>query len=205
MATKNALEQAKEKIQEIRDKKAADLAVISRKQEEAYKEAKEADKAIHDAAARMDITAFQKGRQDKSKAETSIEMYSARYEQLRTQEYISEADSDCIIDGLLDHEAQLADNFRADIAVLLKQLDEMLTGYREAIEDTETTIKTWTSEIHANHRTFGITMRVDPATGRYTDRMETAVPVHPLPFKGCEEAERLERYLGIELANQQGQ
>ena len=131
----------------------------------------------------------------KHKAQTAAEMYSGRYDQLEKQEYISEKESDEVIDSLLQYEVQLELDFKKALADPLKKLAKIHADYMDAVEDTERTLTAWQQEIHANYNTRGAMARKDPQTGKITNRSERPVPVHQLPYNGCDEAAHLGLYL----------
>ena len=195
MAKKNKAQEVQQRIKEMTEKKQTELAQINDKRSEAQVKKEAAELAIKQATEIMDLEAFEAAKQEKHKAQTAIDMYDGRYKQISQQEYISEAESDRVIDGLLDYEAQLEQDFIADLKEPLNKLRSILAAYFDAVRETEITIRTWETTIHANYSTRGAASRVDPNTGERTDRMEQPVPVHSLPFSGCAEAHILEIYL----------
>ena len=195
MAKKTPLQEVKDKMQELQTKKAEELAAVKEKQAATQNELAEAQERMKDATAVMNLDAYEEARAAKQKASTALEMYRGKYEQIKNQEYISEQDSDQIIDGLLEYEKELAEDFKATIAPHIKALDEALIAYRAEVHDTEATILAWQNDIHANYSTRGKTYRTDPFTGQKTDRSETPTPVRLVPYTGCTEAAVLDEYL----------
>lgn len=195
MGKKTVLQEVKDRMQEMQDTKGAELQAIFEKKEAAETQKKEAEAALKDATERMDLDAYEDAKQAKRKAQTAIDMYSGRYNQIKQQEYISEEESDKVIDSLLSYENEIAANFKQAIAEPLRALDNLLQTYRAEVEDTEATIKAWGTFIHANYNTRGKTLRTDPLTGIQTDRSDRPVPVHTMPYTGCSEAEQLKTYL----------
>ena len=195
MATKNITKEVQERIKKLTGDKAAELAKIHQKQNEARNQIEAAGLAIKEATAVMNLEAYEKATADKRKAQAALDMYSGRYDQIRKQEYVSEAESDSVIDSLLGYEKTLEEDFKKAVAEPLKKLAELHKEYKAAVAETENTIKNWEGNIHANYSTRGATKYKDPVTGQYTDRSNTPVPVHRLPYNGCSEAIQLGLYL----------
>ena len=195
MAKQNILQDIKRRMKEMQDSKAAQLETIRQKQTEARSQIEAAALAMKQATEEMNVDAYAEAKDRKRKAQTALDMYSGRYEQIKQQEYISEAESDSVIDSLLEYEERLAEDFKAATAVHLKKLAELLKEYNAAVQDTESTLTAWQRDIHANYTTRGATIRTDPRTGQRTDRSEEPVPVHRVTYNGCSEAHRLGEYL----------
>ena len=183
MIKKTVLDEVKNRIKEMKDQRASDLAVIEQKQAEARTALVTAGKAMKEATERMDIDAYEEARQAKRRAQTAIDMYSGRYTQISQQEYISEEESDKVIDSLLEYEKQLESSFETSAGDLLRQLDQLLREYQGIVNDVEKTIDTWQHDIHANYRSETGT---NPKTG--TNRFERPMPVHAIPYYGCSES-----------------
>ena len=111
-----------------------------------------------------------------------------------------EEDSDKVVDSLLAYEAQLAADFKAAAAVHLKKLAELLKDYKAEVQDTENTLTSWQRDIHANYNTRGGSTYYDEFTGQHTHRSPRPVPVHQMPYTGCDEAHRMEGYLEKDAA-----
>lgn len=189
MAKQTVVEEVKACMQEMQQKKAGELETVRQRQQEAQTQKEAAELAIREATDSMDLEAYEEAKTAKRKAQTAIDMYSSKYNQIKQQEYISEVESDKVIDSLLAYEDELAAGFKAAVAEPLKKLDELQKAYANAVEDVEQTIKAWTGNIHANYRNNGTT---------YTDgtnRSPQPVPVRRIPYTGCSEAHQLKEYL----------
>ena len=195
MAKQNTLQDVKDRMKEMQDSKAAQLETIRHKQAKARNQIEAAALAMKQAMEEMDVDGYAEAKARKRKAQTALDMYNGRYAQIQQKEYISEAESDKVIDSLLGYEDELADNFKTAVSVPLKQLAKLYKEYMEAVQDTERTLDAWQRNIHANYRSMGAMVRTDPLTGEKTDRSKTPYPVHQLPFTGCSEAEQLGNYL----------
>lgn len=194
MPKKNKAQEVQKRIKEMMDKKQGELAQINDKKTEAQTRKEAAELAIQKATEIMDLEAFEEAKQEKHKAQTAIDMYSGRYKQLAAQEYISEAESDRVIDELLSYEQELGADFVADLKEPLNQLREILSRYFADIREVEQTIRSWEVNIHANYSTRGQTIRTLP-NGETTDRMDAPIPVHRQFYTGRTEAHQLEEYL----------
>ena len=195
MAKQTVLQEVKARMQEMQDKKAGELQAIHDRKTEAQTQKEAAELALKEATERMDLEAYEEAKDARRKAQTAIDMYTSKYNQISKQEYISEAESDKVIDGLLEYEKQLAEDFRAAVAEPLKALATILQNYQHEVSDTEATITAWGANIHANYNTRGAMTRTDPLTGEQTHRSETPIPVHRMPYTGCSEAYQLKEYL----------
>ena len=191
---KTVLQEVTDQMQEMLTKKEKELRAINKKALEAQEQREAAIAALKDATARMDLEAYEEAKREKERTQAAIDMYSARYEQINDQEYISEAESDKAIDRLLEYENELDNNFREAISEPLKVLRQIVADYRKEINETEQTMVTWQQNIHANYSSRGGTIYKE--TG--TDRSKTPIPVHAIAYRGCVEAERLTAYLDRE-------
>lgn len=179
----------KTKIRDLQKKKYEELETIAVKRQEANAEAEAAAEAVKNAAANMNIDAYEKAKAREAKARTAAEMYAAKYEQIRKQEFFSDQESEKVIADLLAHEEQLTEEFKKAIAEHNVQLSKLYTQYRGNILDTESIIDQWVSEIHKNYIS-------DRATyGSRGNRSPEPVPVHSVPFYGCPESDYLAQYL----------
>lgn len=193
----NAVQKAQDKIKELNDQKKTDLDFVTWKMKEAQIQKDAAEDALREATANTNLEAYEKAEQEKKAALTAMEMYSKRYEQLENREFISEIESDRVIDEILSYENALEGEFKKALENELDVLSSLLSTYRNAVERAEQTLNTWTTEIHANYRTWGRTHNIDPETGMTTDRSSYPVPVHTTPYRGCKEAVQLSNYMDI--------
>lgn len=191
---KDVLQEVKERMADMIATKQAELDEIQKRQAEARTQIEAADLAMRAATEIMDADAYGAAQVKKYKAQTALEMYSRRYSQIEMREFISEEESDKVLDSLLAYEDDLAEAFKAGVAEPLKALDKLYTAYYTAVRDTERTMSAWQQDIHANYSTRGCMQRTDE-TGAITDRNETPVPVRRTPFYGCAEASQLGDYL----------
>lgn len=193
--SKTVVEEVKARMVKMIQTKRAELEEADKKGRAAKADLAAAENAIKEAAARMDLEAFEAGNKAKHKAETALAMYTEKYRQTQKQEYISEPESDKVIDSLLAYEEQLADKFREAIAEPLEKLKALHDEYMAEVRNTEDTLTAWQRDIHANYSTRGMSSYIDEETGERTDRSKTPVAVHVLPYTGCGEAARLGQYL----------
>ena len=126
MAKQTVLQEVKDRMKELQDSKAAQLAEISQKQDEARSKIEAAALAMKQATEEMNVDRYEEAKHAKSKAQTALDMYNGRYNQIKQQEYISEADSDKVVDSLLAYEGTLAEDFKAAVAEHLKALAGLL-------------------------------------------------------------------------------
>ena len=197
-ANNNLTQEVKKRMRELMEAKTTQLAEIETRTAEARARLEAAGAAIRQATEEMNVDSYEAAKAQAAKAQAALDMYTARYAQLKNQEYISEAESDKVIDSLLEYEKDLEKDFKAALVVSLKNLAKLHADYVAAVNDAENTMAAWQQDIHANYRTRGSMTRVDPLTGERTDRMERPVPAHRMYYGGCDEAVRLGRYLKLE-------
>ena len=85
-------------------------------------------------------------------AESAIEMYSARREQLINKAFISEEESDKVIDSLLAYKTERDGEFIAAISAELSTISKLVSEYDSAYKAMTNTVRDWESQIHANYR-----------------------------------------------------
>lgn len=189
-------ERIKTKMQELISEKERDYALIETKRAAALKQLKASEEALEAASANMDAAAFDQASQEKHRAETVLAMCAAKSEQIKAHRYISEAESDQVIDELLAYEDQLAADFVKAAGKLLDKLDECQKNYAAEVQEVEQIITTWCSQIHPNYRArHGTTYYRD---GKQTDRADRPIPVHndyAGGYKGCQASILIENNL----------
>lgn len=195
MSKKNVAQETQKRIAEMQEKKATELKEIDNKITELMEKKNSLADIMEIATEKMDLQNYKKADQELKEVKTAIDMYNGKYKQISAQRYISESESDRVIDNLLAYEKQLEQDFIADLKEPICTLREILKNYFDSIQETEQTIRTWETQIHANYSTRGLTFRTDAETGKRTDRSATPVLVHNTPFKGCNTALALSEYL----------
>ena len=189
MAKKNEAREVMARIKDMLAQKAAELDAIQQKQEEARGQLEEAGLELKEAVEQTDLTLYEKATADRRKAQGALDMYAARHKMISEKQFITEQESDKVIDGLLEYEKQLTEDFKAAVAAPLKALAAAYEEYMAAVQETEDTLRAWETSIHANYRS---------STAVYADgtnRSPKPIPVHSVPFHGCSEAARLKIYL----------
>lgn len=175
---KNVVKETQARIRDLKDKKAAELEHIDNEIKSAVLEYEEANKDMKAAMEITDVEAYGEAKMKQLAAKNKKEMYSGRYKQLADCEYLTEAESDRVIDALLDHEAEIAAAYEAEVKEILGTLKGIHEKYRDDVNEAEKTVATWTGQIHANYRSFGASSYLDAATGQRTDRSPHPVPVN---------------------------
>lgn len=188
MATPNKAKEIDTRINSMQAEKQSALEDIKEKQAKAQASLTAIEQDIKAASAERDIDKYSKARAEKNKITLELEMYNDSYNQIKKQEYISEIESDKIIDELLSYEHQLEKDFRKALAEHIEQLRKLLKDYNAAVNETEATMYRWISTIHANYR---------QEAGRYKmgGRRDKARNIRTLPFTGCGAASRLDKYI----------
>lgn len=186
---KNTAKEVLERIEKLQNNKMAQLETIYQKALDAGNAAAEADQIMKQAAEELDLATYSKAKSDLEKANVAAEMYSKRYEQLEHKEFMSETESDNVIDSLLAYEKELAVEYEKKIVAPISTMNKIHLEYVEAVQETETAIESWCANIHANYRSEGTTY----ADG--TNRSQSPVPVHRLPYTGCGKSKLIGSFL----------
>ena len=131
-----------------------------------------------DATEKMDVKQYGDAKKKIDTARTTIEMYTARTEQIKRCELISESESDDIIDALLAHEHEIANTYEANARNLIDRLRDLTEDYQHEVSTTEALIKEWTARIHPNYRKYGTTYP------NGTNHGDIPVPVRLSPYYG---------------------
>lgn len=155
--TTNRVEEIKATMRQLIDKKAGDLSKITAELEAARGRKRKAETALHSATEATDADAYKKAKAEADEAATIIEMYAARYSQLQNKEFMSEEESDRVIDSLIEYQNDRAAAFMEAIKGPLAQLEAIYKEYAQDYEDAVKTVNAWTANIHANYRTPYIT------------------------------------------------
>lgn len=195
MAKQTVLQEVQASIKEMQDKKQAELDKIAEKKEEARQQIEAAAQAMNAATEQMDVEAYEEAKTAKRKAQTALDMYNGRYSQILAQEYISEEESDKVIDSLLSYERELVAEFEKDLAEHLLAIRSMLDSFNTDEARTRNTIALWQESIHKNYRTLGRTLYTDPETGAQTTRSKTATDILKYAQMGSKAANAVRDFL----------
>lgn len=193
MTNMDIVQDINERIEKYSGERAAELAEIQRRKSAAQDKLAELKDNMKKAAEALDEQAYSEAMKEAQKLSVSLEMYETREKQFSHQEIISEAESDEVIDLLLNHQKKIEEDFINELKEPLKQLEALRNNYLHQLRATAKTINEWCAKVHANYSTRGATWRTDPATGEKTDRSETPVPV--ITSKECKESGTLGLYL----------
>ena len=185
------VEAVRQKITELVQAKADTLAEIEKNKNAALAQIAQSGKDIRSATEAMDITAFEAAKAEQHRAKMALEMYDGRFAQISKRQYVTEQESDEVLDSLAAYGDQIADKFKSDVVGPLKKLQDILSAYlaeRKAIDDT---MLTWQNQIFPNYRAPG-SSRLDPKTGEWTNRMERP---RQMTLDPCKDADDLQAYL----------
>lgn len=193
-AKQTPLTLVRDKISELRKERQEELELIETMQQKAREDIALAEVHMKEASEALDADKFEQSEADKKKAETALKMYDSREYQIRRKEYLTEQESDAIIDSLLGYEHSLNATLRVEIYEHVPAMRKALEAYTAEVELIERTIVEWTNTIHANYRSRGRSLYTTE-TGEQTDRSPNPIPVHIGMFVGSPEAIRLSEYL----------
>ena len=189
----NAVTKTNEMITKLLEDKETQLRNISIEMNAARAAQDQAEADLKKATESTDLKAYSKAKHAKEEAAAALEMYGARYAQLQHNKYVTESESDKVIDDLLSYEKNREQEFRNALAPFVEGLRDLFTEYRNDVTMAENTISTWTSTIHANYRTFD------------GSRSQRPRAVHIIPYTGCAEAREVNTFLdalkGLSVSN----
>lgn len=186
---KNVAQDVQKRIVSLEKGKASELLAIQLKIDESKKSAVAAQRAMATATAATDLKGYQKAKAENGDALDALEMYQKRYTQLKENDFVTERESDSVIDSLLKYEEDLSAEYRENVLEPLTDLKAIHDAYEAAIKETEDVIRAWTNRIHANYRS---------ETATYADgsnRSKTPVPVRNTPYFGCKESLTIGNFL----------
>ena len=202
MAKETILQEVQASIKEMQDKKQADLDKIAEKKEEARQQIEAAALAMKAATEQMDVDAYEDAKTAKRKAQTALDMYNGRYAQILAQEYISEAESDKVIDSLLAYDRELAADFEKALAEHLLAIKSLMDNFNTEEARLRNTITLWQESIHKNYRTLGRTLYVDPETGAQTTRSKNPVNIMQYAQMGSTAVNPVRDFLKLSIIEQ---
>lgn len=189
MNTENKAKEIQSRINQLIEEKAASLADIQVEIDKAVEREAAAVAEMKIAMESTNVEAYQEAKSKKLAASNALEMYRARLKQLTERKFLTEAESDEVIDELLEYEDVLKEDFMKSLEAPLKKLNELYKEYIARVDEAEKIISRWTNEIHANYRNFH---------GIYpngNNRSERPLPVHNLPVTGCPASDITGKYL----------
>lgn len=189
MLKTNTAKEVKARIDQLLSDKSRSLSEIQTARKEAEERQSIAKKKMKTAIELTDANAYEEAKKEFNSAGNAVEMYSARYEQLNLKEFLTEEESDRVIDSLLNYEKELEKDLIKSMEKPLKTLQTLYKEYDQSIIETENVMREWTNSIHFNYRSEG-TIYKDG-----TNRSDVPVPVRRTLFTGCPAAQITERYL----------
>lgn len=135
----------------------------------------EAEKDIEDSIKTATPELFEDARDRKAKAETNLEFCKLRLSRIN-DDFITEETSDKFIDGVLNAEKAMTEEYTKAAKRKLEELESITKAYRADIKEAESLMNDWTRDVHANYRTFGKASYVQP-DGTRKDRSPKPVKV----------------------------
>lgn len=186
---KNTAAEVSARIEKMIAEKAAEVEAVEKRLEENTAEIVKQEGKLAAAMEKTDAAAYKKAKDAKADAEATAEMLGKRLEQIHSKKFVTESDSDAVIDDLLKYEDALAAEYEEAIKKQIERLQKIHDEYIALVAEAEKTIHRWTNEIHAYHRVKG-TVFADGSS--YS---KAPVPVHRMPYTGCEVSHRVEKFL----------
>lgn len=192
---KDTVTQIQEKMQDLKEKRRAEVDFISQQIEQAEAEYMTASNDMKEAMEQTDLARYTEAKRAQLEAKNKKEMFSGRLKQIRAKEYLTEAESDEVIDSLLQYEEEIATKYGNRTAEIIATLKNVHKEYKDAVNATERTIQQWTNEIHANYNSRGRSTYTDSFTGQTTQRSKTPIPVRVAPYAGSKRSAVIDNFL----------
>lgn len=189
MDKKDVVTEVNERIDELIAKRNGELETIENAMEKINDKVNAAMEAMDAATDSMNVEAYEEANATYKREQISLDMYMKRSKRLDAKEFVTEEDSDSVIDSLLNHEKDLEKDYKESITSHINALADITNQYFADIQNTENTIRRWTKYIHENYRS---------ATTTYSDgtnRSPHPVPVHAMPFMGCSTAIQMKTFI----------
>lgn len=196
----NRVEEVKAIMKKLVEKKAAEIVSIEKELSNATDKKNKATQALSNAIAATDRAAYKKAKAEAEEAATIIEMYAARLDQLRNKEFMSEEESDRVVDSLIEYQNKRTAAFIKAIAGPIGQIEELYIEYDRDYQAAVETVAAWTRDIHKNYRSLCTTFAdgshrsktprpVVGAAGFFPDICKEAIEVRDFieEFKGPHE------------------
>lgn len=173
------VEETRQKMDDLLEKKAQVADFFQKEIAVATKMKAEAEEAVNQAFGDLDSEALEAAKSKLASAESAIKMCEIQQKRVTSQRIIAEAESDSVIDSLLEYEKSLCAEYEAAIAAPLKKLQALTEEHKKAIKETEDLIQAWTANIHPNYRNFFGTLYKDGS-----NRADAPQPVHFFNYVG---------------------
>jgi len=190
------IDDTKREIEELVNKKNAEMDKISDALNKAHAELNIALDEQKKASDEMNAKAYAAACRSVADAESVIGMYEMRRDTLKAQEMISDEDSDKKIDALLQYEKDIEQEYADLVREHIKAINDIYKEYNKNVRDAENVIDDWTRRIHPNYRRPN-TKLGDAAILRGDDRKPW--PVHNTYYDGGKLNTAIKSTLGMEV------
>lgn len=124
---------------------------------------------------------FKKESRKISELEDTLLMYHTKKEQLSRNEFITEKESDAVIDNLLELQEENAIDYSKEIETHLHAILDISREYYKNMLDIESLITLWCNQVHANYNSRGKVV-INGST-----RLPYPTPVRTVSYQGCKE------------------
>ncbi len=145
---RNPLNEVQKKMDDLKRKRAAALEEIDKKKKEAQNELTTAQEELEEATGKMDLTAYEKASARRQKAQTALDMYSMRYEQIGKQEYITVQESEEILNSLIKYERQLEKALTNEANDTIHNLLSTIDKYQSDVSEIQKVYREWIHTVH---------------------------------------------------------
>ncbi len=156
------------------------------------------DKDIKEAVREADPVKYADATNKKRMAKSSIEMYQERLKLLESDGFgfISEKESDQVIDSLLEYADKLDNDFRNAINEELPKLEKLLKKYREDVFKNEQALHNWQHNIYANYRLMKGTIKYsEDGTRVFRNEKPREIRALGAYYTGCGESNEVRDFV----------
>lgn len=186
---RDTIEEIRQKADVILEDKAIELKEINAKINNISQELSEMHKDLSKAINDTNEAEFKKISKKITELDNTLLMYHTKREQLQRNEFISESESDAVIDRLLSLQDENADCYSEELKPHLEAVLEISKKYWDDMIAIESLITHWSAHIHANYNTRGKVIK------NGSTRMDYPVPVRTVAYMGCKEFKLIEDVL----------
>lgn len=194
MAKNSVVDEVRARIEALTAKKAAEMEIISSGLTKAQDRKRAAAAAAEAAYESMDLEALRQAEAEVSEAELAERLYSARLNQLRAQEMVTEEESDQVIGSLRGYLRDEERSFEISLGVILREMQTLYDSHIEDVRNAESAIRSWTTNVHKNYQSENSSF-YDSKTGTYTHRAPYPVPVPTSDGQGGGTARMVNHFL----------
>lgn len=145
--SKNTITEVEKKMKELQKKRAAELEAIDRKKKETESELLKAKKDMEEATERTDTAAYEKAKARKEKAESVLEMYSLRCDQIMSRALVSEKEGAEVLNSLRVYDVAISSDLKKGLRDSFKVVTTVIDDYFTEVQKIQRLYIEWSKDI----------------------------------------------------------